>query len=155
MSGRRLKLGDVVEISTRDGFVYMQYTHRHKQYGYLVRVFVGEYGARPVDFDDVTSSEVRFPALLPLQTLVNKGIFEVVGNEQVRLDLAEFPMFRAGIPSPSSKRVENWWLWDGECEYPLGELTDEQKCLPIRGIWNDTMLIRRIEENWRPEAAAN
>ena len=35
----RLKIGDIVEIETSKGNVYAQYTHKHKQYGALLRVF--------------------------------------------------------------------------------------------------------------------
>ena len=35
----RLKIGDIVEIKTGKGLVYAQYTHKHQQYGALLRVF--------------------------------------------------------------------------------------------------------------------
>ena len=44
-----------------------------------------------------------------------------------------------------------WWLWDGEKEWQIGSITNEQRKLPIRQIWNDTMLIARLEQEWRPE----
>ena len=37
---KRLKMGDIVEIPlSENGTGYAQYTHKHKQYGALLRVF--------------------------------------------------------------------------------------------------------------------
>jgi hypothetical protein len=60
-------------------------------------------------------------------------------------------VFRAGVVDPAVGKVVDWWLWDGEKEWRVGSISDEQRKLPIRGCWNDTMLIKRIEEGWLPE----
>ncbi|KAB0641126.1 hypothetical protein F7R21_16180 [Burkholderia latens] len=52
---------------------------------------------------------------------------------------------------PPTGKVENRWLWDGENEWMVGQITAGQRKLPIREAWNDTMLINRIEEGWLPE----
>lgn len=44
-----------------------------------------------------------------------------------------------------------WWLWDGVNEWPIGKLTKEQKHLPFNEVWNDTLLVERIESGWTPE----
>ncbi|WP_176536262.1 hypothetical protein [Rhizobium sp. L9] len=44
-----------------------------------------------------------------------------------------------------------WWLWDGEKEWRIGQLSAEQHQLSIRGVWNDTLLVERIEFGWTPE----
>jgi hypothetical protein len=56
---------------------------------------------------------------------------------------------RGGTPDPKTKKVAVWWFWE-EKEWKVGELTSEQRKMPIRGIWNDTMLVHRIEIGWTP-----
>ena len=82
---------------------------------------------------------------------MSRGIFEVVGNEPLRPDLQEFPLFRAGNRGLPGTQVAVWWLYDGEKEWKIGELSEEQRKLPILGICNDTFLISRIESGWTPE----
>jgi hypothetical protein len=59
--------------------------------------------------------------------------------------LESFPIFRDGVADPRTGKIVNWWLWDGEREWLVGGLTDEQKKYPIREIVNDTLLMERIE----------
>ena len=36
---KRPKIGDIIEIPTRSGFAYAQFTHKHNLYGALLRVY--------------------------------------------------------------------------------------------------------------------
>jgi len=146
----RLKIGDIVEIKTSNGFVYAQYTHKHVRYGALLRIFKNNYIARPSDLDNVLKDDVVFSTFFPLKGAVKIGSVEIVGNLSVSNTLSQFPTFRAGVIDPSTGKVAIWWLWDGEREWKIGRLTEEQKKFPIRGVWNDTLLIERIESNWTP-----
>ncbi|MCY2926143.1 MAG: hypothetical protein NT031_12015 [Planctomycetota bacterium] len=134
----KVNVGDVIEIKTSKGLVYALYTHRHPQYGALLRVLAVRQG-------------VRFATFFPLQAAVDRGIVTVAGNTTVPDDLTVFPLFRAGAVDPRSKKVGTWWLWDGEREWQVGDLTPDQKRLPIRSVVNDALLVRRIEEGWVPE----
>ena len=67
--------------------------------------------------------------------------------------LQSFPLFRAaGIPDSRTWKVDTWWLWDGEKEWRVGAITEEQRKLPIRGIVNHEALVSYIERDWTPEA---
>jgi len=148
------KIGDIIEIPTSMGLAYAIYTHEHEQppkFGALLRVFDRLYPSRPDSLENVISDRVRFSTFFPLTAAIRQGIFEVVGNVSVPIELLEFPIFRDGIADPKTKKVKVWWLWDGEKETRVGNLTQEQRFYPIRAIWNDTMLVHRIESNWRPE----
>jgi len=147
----KVQFGDIVEIRTRKGLAYAQYTHRHENYGALIRVFDRLYKSRPADIAEVASNPVRFTTFFPLQAAVNRHIVDLVGKVRVPERLQAFPLFRDGVADPPTGRVAVWWLWDGEREWRVGKLTSEQRRLPIRGIWNDTFLVERIEEGWRPE----
>lgn len=147
----KVALGDVVEMPTPQGLSYLQFTHRHPIYGELVRVLPGLYDERLDSFEDVVARRARFCTFFPLQAAVAKGIVAVVANEEIPAEARPFPLFRTGLVN-SEGRVENWWLWDGDREWPVGKLTDEQRHLPIRGIWNDTLLVERIVSGWTPES---
>ncbi len=56
----KLKIGDIVEINTAKGLAYAQYTHKHKQYGALLRVFGRLFDARPDGFVDLINSRPAF-----------------------------------------------------------------------------------------------
>ncbi|GGY20444.1 hypothetical protein [Paludibacterium paludis] len=147
----KLKIGDIVEIKTGKGLTYAQYTHKHKQYGALLRVFGNFYCARPGDFAELVKNRPAFICFFPLSAAVDQGIVSIVDNVAVQSEAQAFPTFRAGVIDPSTRKVGVWWLWDGEKEWRAGELTAEQRKFPIRGVWNDTLLIERIESGWTPE----
>lgn len=152
MVKKKVKVGDIVEIPTGKGLCYALYTHRHPRYGALLRVLEGFYGERPKEIESLPAHfAVAFSTFFPLQAAVDQGIFEIVGNAKVPPEQQEFPTFRAGVVDPKTKKVVSWWLWDGEEEWQIGELNAEQRRFPIRGVWNDTLLIERIEAGWRPE----
>jgi hypothetical protein len=56
----------------------------------------------------------------------------------------------AGAHLPGGK-ILNWWALEDGKERRLGELTPEQRRWSIAETINDTLLIERIEEDWRPE----
>ena len=60
----RLKIGDIVEIKTGKGLAYAHYTHKHKQYGALLRVFRKFYGVRPSDFTELVKKQTHVHVLL-------------------------------------------------------------------------------------------
>ncbi|MCK4761257.1 MAG: hypothetical protein KAW12_03595 [Candidatus Aminicenantes bacterium] len=148
---KRVKIGDIIEVETKIGFAYAQYTHKHKMYGALIRVFDKIFESRPKSFKKLILENVRFSTFFPLQAAISKKIFEIVCNEPVRPDLHTFPTFRGGLYDPITKKTKVWWLWDGEKEWKIGDLKENQRKLSILEIWNDTLLIDRIESGWRPE----
>lgn len=147
----KIKIGDIVEIVTKNGFSYAQYTHKNPSFGALLRVFGENFSDRPQKFDDIVNVRPVFMTFFPLGTAIHRGIFSVVANVDVPAHALPFPTFRAGIPNPATGKVDVWWLWDGETEWPVGKLTEEQRSLSLRGIWNDTFLVERIESGWTPE----
>lgn len=147
----RIKIGDIIEIATRKGLVYAQFTDKNKLFGSLIRVFSVYFKKRPEKFDFVNEISPGIICFVPLNALIGQDIFKIVGNTAISDRNLEFPVFRAGMLDPTTGKVRIWWLWDGEKEWPIGELTREQRKLPIREIVNDTLLIERIESGWSPE----
>ena len=145
------KIGDVFEIPTAKGFSYAQYTHENALMGALIRVFDQLYPAKAENLERIVEGPVRFSTFFPLKAAIQQDIYKIVANYDVSKSNRAFPIFRTGMVDPKTKKVLVWWLWDGEKEWKIGELTPEQRKLPIRGVWNVAMLEQRIEEGWRPE----
>ncbi len=153
---KKAQIGTVVEIETKLGNAYAQFSQYHEappRYGALLRVLPGTFRERPKDFKDLVKLKESFAVFFPLQAALNKGIVQIVAQEEVPLHSRKFPLFRAGNDNPATGKVEQWWLWDGEKSWKIGKLTDEQMDLPIKEICNDLALIQRIENGWTPRKA--
>lgn len=147
---RNVKIGDVIEIPTKKGLFYAQYTHLHKTHGGLIRVFDSHFKDRVNDFSKLVKDPVRFSTFFPVAAAIKKGIFNVVAHEEISAQNQPFPVFRNGVADPQTKKVSVWWFWDGEREWKVGTITPEQRKMPIAAVWNDTLLIERIESGWTP-----
>jgi len=107
------------------------------------------FSSRPTNFVPVASLPVKFSTFIPIGPVVSRGIFHVVANCDVAEENRAFPTFKSGTLNPATNQIDSWWLWDGEKSWRVaGELTENQKQLPVREILNDTMLIHRIEVGW-------
>ena len=150
---KRIRIGDVVEIPTRVGLFYAQYTHRNPEYGPLIRVLDCLHATRPQDIESLALSPTRYVLFSFLQSAINQGLFEVVGNCPVPEHASRFPVFRSGLADPETGIVKDWWLWDGENSWRVGALSVEQRKLSEeRGIWTNALLIERLEAGWSPES---
>jgi hypothetical protein len=147
---KKVQIGDIIEIKTNKGLAYAQYVLKKEKWGALIRVLEGLFEKRPPHFSKLVENPERFITFFPLGAAVNRGIFEVVSNRRVPERFESFPIFRASGNVLANKSEDNWWLWDGEKEWFIGNLTDDLKKLPLRQVINDTLLIDRIENNWTP-----
>lgn len=144
-------VGDVIEIPTPKGLAYAQYTHRHDLYGELIRILPGLYDRRPESFAELVRSKELYFVFFTLAAAVSKGVVEIAAQESVPRAAVEFPLMRRrGAITPDGK-VLNWWLWNGETEWRVDELNEEQESLSIRGVWNAALLVERIVEGWTPK----
>jgi hypothetical protein len=145
------RTGDVIEIATSGGYAYALYSHRNSEYGCLLRVWNDRHAQPLRDFGFMSVAAPSFSTFYLLGPSVRHALTTIVGNIPVPASLSEFPLFRAGgIPDPQTGKVDNWWLWDGEKEWRVGEITAEQRQLPIRGVVNHAALVGYIERAWTP-----
>lgn len=146
-------MGDVIEIPTSNGLAYAQITHKVPSYGSLIRVLPGLFEVRPSRLDDITVLTERFYIFFPAGAAVHRGLVAVIGNVPVPTRAQPFPLLRQrGYIEPGGK-VRDWWLWDGTNSWRVGQLTTEQRALSLGEIWNDTLLIERILDGWKPQDA--
>jgi hypothetical protein len=149
------RVGDLLEIKTPIGVAYALFTHKHEgrpKFGALIRVFDQMYAERPSDLPSIVKQAVRFSTFFPVGAAVKRGIVEIAARLTMPPNLLPFPIFRSGTIDPKTKKVNVWWLWDGSKSVRVGQLSSEQRELPIRAVWNDTFLVERIVEGWRPES---
>jgi hypothetical protein len=149
---KRVQIGDIIEIPTVKGLAYAQYTHQHPTHGGLIRVFDALFENRPSGFSQLINGPVRFSTFFPVAAAIKRAVVSVVGHENVAPHNHSFPVFRNGVADPKTKKVAVWWLWDGEREWKVGAITLDQRKMPIVGVWNDTLLVERIESEWTPSS---
>lgn len=145
---KRIKIGDILQILTSEGVCYAQVTHKHPEFGFLIRVFAGFHDKAPRDFQELTQSPVQFSAFFVAQSAVNQGLLSVVANNPVPAHLADFPVFRSRNGGPGG----SIWLWDGESSERLERrLTPDEMKYSVRGIISAPLLVERIEQGYTPE----
>lgn len=145
-----MRTGDVFSIDTPTGTAYFQFVKKLALMGSVIRVLPGTYGNTP-DLDALVEQPTNFWIFFPVSAALKQGAIQKVNTFKIPQHSQKPPIFRAGVIDPSTGRVETWWFWDGEKEWRVGEITDEQRKLPIRGAWNNTLLVERIVEGWLPE----
>lgn len=150
----RVRIGDIIEIPTRIGLFYAQYTHDDPDYGELIQVTKNSFGKRPRNLEEILDKRIGIIIFFPLNAAVHRKIFDVIGNLPIPSHRSRFPVFRCPGGTDKEGNVKQWKFWDGRHLWPeiwLTQLTDKQKKLPIEGVWNDTLLIERLEEGWTPD----
>ena len=147
----RIKIGDIFEINTSKGKAYLHYIFKDKMTGELLRVLPGLYSERPASFDKLAGSKEKFMIFFPLSAANKQNIVERVGY---------YPAESFG--KPNYMRTEHnvkgaflgWHIVDTNTwqRHLVKNLTPEQKQLSPWGIWNDTLLIERLVDNWSLES---
>lgn len=139
---KKVKLGDVLQVLTSQGIAYAQVTHKHPEFGYLIRVFSGFYDAPPEDFSAVVSGPVQFSAFFVVQSAVNQGLLSVVANTPVPESLQVFPTFR----SRNGGTGGSIWLWSGGDAVRLERcLLPEELLYPTEGIISAPLLVKKLQ----------
>ncbi|MFJ1337866.1 hypothetical protein ACIKP7_06955 [Pseudomonas caricapapayae] len=145
---RKIKLGDILQVLTSQGVAYAQVTHKHPEFGFLIRVFPDFYNEQPKDFFDMVDEEPQFSAFFVVQSAVNQGLMSVVANVPVPERLQIFPTFR----SRNGGSGGSLWLWSGSESFRLERaISPEELKYPTRGIISAPLLVERIENNYRAE----
>ncbi|MEP6694911.1 MAG: ribonuclease E inhibitor RraB [Chloroflexota bacterium] len=145
----------MIEIPTRLGLAYAQYTHWNKLMGALIRVLPGLYESRLSDFGAIVRQREVLMTFFPLEAAVREKMVELVGHEDVPKHARKFPLFRAqGGIEPRTGRVLSWWLWDGDREWKLEKLEPEHHRLPLREVVMPPLLVSRLEEGLPQELGA-
>ena len=144
---KKPKLGDVFEIITPKGNAYLHYIHKDKTIGDLIRVLPGLFTERPDDFDAIASAKERYIIFFPLSAANNRKLVERVGFYPA--DEFEMPKYMR-TKHFVGKEYLDWHIVDTDTwkRQLLNSLTPEQMQFSPWGIWNDTLLIERLVDDW-------
>ena len=137
--------GDIIEVRTDRGLVYVHMTHHHESYPPVIRLLAGLHKTRPDDLAALVSGEVRLTAMIPLDTaLARLGLSHEKGG-QAELQPAEhrFPTFRMPIRDHQGQ-VVYWWFWDGQGLSHASELDEMQKTLPLREVMSSKQFLDEL-----------
>ena len=146
----RPRIGDVVRVRSGDRAADAQFTHKHKEFGYLLRVL----GPADAAADAITlaARTTQFLAFFPLGSALNRGIAVRLGTAPIPAELAEFPRFRQALRlDPVSTAPCDWLIWDGTEEWVVPALSPEQATYSLRHIINDELLVDRAWSGWTPQ----
>lgn len=143
----KIKIGDIFEIETPKGKAYLHYVFKDSVTGELVRVLQGLYHTRPANLNEVVILKERYFISFPLLAATKQKIVEHVGFSSV-----------SDLSKPKYMRTEHnirgeflgWHIVDTKTwqRQLVKILTPKQKELSPWGIWNDTLLIERLVDNW-------
>jgi hypothetical protein len=147
---KKAEIGDIIEIQTKVGFAYAQFSNYHDDWGALLRILPGTFMKRVIDYRELVDAKEVFFTFFPLQAAINREIVKVAGHELVPSHAERLPLFRNGVPNPATGKVDVWWLWDGKSEWKVGKLTHDQLDFPILSIPSYPVLLDRIETGWTP-----
>lgn len=146
----KIKIGDIFEINTPKGKAYLHYIYKDSVTGELIRVLPGLYSERPVNFNELAALKERYIVSFPLTAANKQKIVEQVGSYTVN-----------NFNKPKKMRIEHnirgeflgWHIVDTDTwqRQLVKELNSEQKKLSPWGIWNDTLLIENLVNNWSLE----
>jgi hypothetical protein len=143
----KINIGDLFEIETSKGFAYFQYCYKSENLGELIRILPETFTHRPDSFDKIVAEKESFMVFFPVLMAYRKKIIHLVAN--VALLNFEKPKFMRE-ECLLKDEPECWYIVDTSTwkRTKVKELTPEQQSLSPWGIWNDTLLIERIEEGW-------
>ncbi len=142
----RIKVGDVFEFKTNKGFVYLHYLLKDKEIGDLIGIIEGYFDKTPKKFTEIVGNK-SFYVFFPLSFANNKNIVTKVGH----IPDSNFikPEFMRTEQNEGDKLIGwdivNTNTWTREFR---AKLNSWEKELSPWGIWNDTLLRERLEDNW-------
>jgi hypothetical protein len=145
-----IKSGDVFDIQTKAGFAYLQCVRETTKIDCeTVRVLQGTFtNFSCANLDQLIKKPEMFFIQFPLKYAVKKKIVRIVGNYPIPQSVRVPRYYR----SKHIIRGEflGWHIVDSETNKRelVQELTDDQMELSPNGMWNDTLLVERIEQGW-------
>jgi len=142
---KRPKSGDVLELTTPSGRIYLHYLGKHVDYGEGVAVCTAIHPATPPIGPDLFLD--GYVTFYPVVAAAARGLAAVVGH-----------LPSSGLPTrlrrPGARlggEVRSWIIEDPSGEVVKQRLSAEELRLPIAVIWNQALLTQRVAEGWRPE----
>src|SRR4051812_30664094 len=107
----RLKLGDIVEIKSSQGYLYVQYINDHQRpphFGAVVRILPGV-SRRPRAITELAAVEDSlWCCFWPVKWAVKAGEAKLVGNALIPQQWRKMPTFKSGTHSLITGKCKDW-----------------------------------------------
>jgi hypothetical protein len=151
-----VRVGDILELGTARGLVYLQVTHKHAlepAIGPVIRVVKGFHGNRPANCQAIVEGDTAFRTTFAVDEALRKGAMTRVAFAPLPLRETAFPTFRHWMGREDRGRTV-WGLWNGGLQTVsrlLGPLTAEQRSWPLLDTLSLDELVDYIEREQRPE----
>ncbi|MFI1742834.1 hypothetical protein [Thalassobellus sediminis] len=150
MARKKIELGDIFELKTGKGYVYLQCVRipvDKRQDVELIRVYYKIHPTQMIDISFIQKSSFFYLSFV-LQAAYNRKIVQKVGNSTLEPDFKTPRYFKTENPFG-----EGWHIIDSENWHreTIEKLTAEQRKLSPWGVWNDTLIIERLDEGWTLE----
>jgi hypothetical protein len=148
---RKIKIGDVFSITTPKGKAYFQYVYDNKEICELIRVLPGIYTEAPFDLLRFVAEKEMYMVHFPLKAALKKGIIDFVGDFGLPKNFELPQIMRIDYSDAEGNQgwhIVNYNTWQ---RVYVKTLSREQLKLSPWEIWNDTMLIERLSDNWNLE----
>ncbi len=144
---KKIKEGDIFEIKTSRGRAYLHYIYLDTTGIELIRILPGRYEDRPVNFDTLATKPEKYMVSFPLAAANRRKIVEKVGYYSSQ-DFKKPPFMR----TEHNVRGEflGWHIVNTNTlqRELVKHLSSAHKKLSPWGIWNDTLLIENIINDW-------
>lgn len=139
----RVQDGDLFSIPVGKGFgLFQQVTHL-KSVGAMIRVLDGVHVQLPRDLETSVSISEGFITFFPLTAALEKKVVSPLGRFSLPQSFKVPVTFRIyNFDSRTGKR--DWWITDGKKDVHVGELSKDQKKLPILETINAQALVEMI-----------
>lgn len=145
----RIKLGDIFEIETPKGKAYLHYIFKTKSGIDLIRVLQGLYQELPENFGDLVRSKERYMIFFPLGAANYRKIVKRVGFYPAdEFEKPQYMRTEHSMPGVTAWDIVDTDTWKRRV---VKELTPEQIQLSDWAGWNDTLLIKRLIDDWKLE----
>lgn len=141
---QRPKIGDILQLRDGDRFAYLHYIGRHPEYGDAVLVSP-KFQDRQISVAGDYFADA-YATFYPVTLAVAQGLAEVISQ----LPSPGLPKRMRRPGAMTGNRVDTWIIEEGGREIVRATLSDDERRLPIAGIWNHAILIQRIGEGWTP-----
>lgn len=147
---KMVKLGDILEIKTSDGYSYCQVTHKTPSHGYFIVAFKEKFPNKQTNLNDIAQSKVLFKTFYFVKIALKNGLVEIIGNAPIRNELQEFPIFKTSLPPELTGGKRAWRLWYGKEEgsSTVKKLTKKENKYPLLQLVGHYQLVLLIEKKW-------
>lgn len=146
----KIKIGDIFELQTSKGIAYLYFVHKDSLTGEMIKVLPGLYNSLPANLSELAGQKELYLISFPLAAALKQQLIRIVSNQPV-----------ISFSKPKQMRTEHnvqgirigWHIIDTDTwqRQLVTALDSEQIKLSPWGIWNDVLLIEKLESGWKLE----